>query len=191
MQGELEDPDQSRSLALAVEELDRMRRIVDDLLLLARLDEGISLRDEPVEVDLVVREALLRGMLLSPRPNVVEIESGLVASADPERLLQVLTNLITTSVQHAGEDATLTIRARSVADEVHIEVADDGRGISEAELPKVFDRLYRGEGSSTGVGLGLSIASSLTNAMGGRLEVESEAGNGTTFRVILNRAGGG
>ena len=189
LQGELQDADQSRSLSLAVEELDRMRRIVDDLLLLARLDEGIALKQDPVEVELVVREALLRGMLLSPRRNVVEVEPGLLAMADPERLLQVLTNLITNSVQHAGEDATLTLRAQARAGEVAIEVSDDGRGISRSDLSKVFDRLYRGASSgSPGVGLGLSIASSLTEAMRGRIEVESEVGRGTTFRVILAAA---
>ncbi|MGH2755487.1 MAG: ATP-binding protein [Actinomycetota bacterium] len=189
LQGELQDPDQSRSLSLAVEELDRMRRIVDDLLLLARLDEGISLKEEPVEVELVVREALLRGMLLAPRRNVVEVEPGLLAMADPERLLQVLTNLITNSVQHAGEDATLTLRAHAVDSEIAIEVSDDGRGISSSDLSKIFDRLYRGASSgSSGVGLGLSIASSLTEAMGGRIEVGSEVARGTTFRVILAAA---
>ena len=102
LQSELQDPDQSRSLALAVEELDRMRRIVDDLLLLARLDEGIALKEEPVEVELVMREALLRAMLLGPRRNIVDVDPGLVAMADPERLLQVITNLVTNSRSTRG-----------------------------------------------------------------------------------------
>ena len=77
-------------------------------------------------------------------------------------------------------------------DDVVIEVADNGRGISQADLEKVFDRLYRGASSgSSGVGLGLSIASSLTEAMGGRIEVESEVERGTTFRVILAATGSG
>jgi signal transduction histidine kinase len=98
----------------------------------------------------------------------------------------VITNLVTNSVQHAGEQVTLTLRAHARGDEVVIEVSDDGRGIARADLAKVFDRLYRGGSSgSTGVGLGLSIASSLTEAMGGRIEVESEVERGTTFRVIL------
>ena len=190
LQSELDDPDQSRSLGLAVEELDRMRRIVDDLLLLARLDEGIGLKEEPVEVELVMREALLRAMLLGPRRNIVEVEQGLLAMADPERLLQVITNLVTNSVQHAGEQAILTLRAYRREDEVVIEVADNGRGISQSDLGKVFDRLYRGASSgSSGVGLGLSIASSLTEAMGGRVEVESEVERGTTFRVFLAVSG--
>ena len=190
LQSELDDPDQSRSLGVAVEELDRMRRIVDDLLLLARLDEGIVLKEEPVEVELVIREALLRGMLLGPRRNIVEVQQGLLAKADPERLLQVITNLVTNSVQHAGEQAILTLRAFRRGDDVVIEVADNGRGISQSDLEKVFDRLYRGASSgSSGVGLGLSIATSLTEAMGGRIEVESEVERGTTFRVILAATG--
>ena len=81
---------------------------------------------------------------------------------------------------------TLTLSAHRRADKVVIEVTDNGRGIPEGDLEKVFDRLYRGASSgSSGVGLGLSIASSLTEAMGGEIEVESEVERGTTFRVIL------
>ena len=178
-----------RSLAVATEELERMRRIVDDLLLLARLDEGIPLAREPVEVELVVREALLRGMLLAQRTNHVEVEDALYVLADPDRLLQVLTNLVTNAVRHAGEDATLSMRARRDGTRVRIDVADTGPGIPPDELPHVFERLYRGShartGSPGGVGLGLAIVASLTRAMGGEVAVDSREGEGTTFSVWL------
>src|SRR5919109_706392 len=130
----LGSPEARRSLALATDELDRMRRIVDDLLLLARLDEGMPLRREPVEVELVVREALLRGMLLARREHRVDLEPGLFAEADPDRLLQVLTNLVTNAVRHAGEDATITITGRRADGIVEIAVSDTGPGIPEEEL---------------------------------------------------------
>lgn len=185
----LRDADGRRSLALATEELERMRRIVDDLLLLARLDEGMPLRREPVEVELVVREALLRGMLLARRQHLVEVEPDLYAEADPDRLLQVLTNLVTNAVRHGGEDAMIAIRGRRLEDVVEIAVSDTGPGIPPEELPHVFDRLYRGHASRTGApagaGLGLSIAASLTRAMGGDIAVRSEPEHGSTFTVRL------
>ena len=178
-----------RSLAVAAEELERMRRIVDDLLLLARLDEGMPLRREPVEVELVVREALLRGMLLARRKHTVDVEPGLFAQADPDRLLQVLTNLVTNAVRHGGEDAEIALRGGRADDRVEIAVSDTGPGIPEEELAHVFDRLYRGHtartGAPAGAGLGLAIVASLTKAMGGDVAVSSVPGGGTTFTVSL------
>jgi two-component system OmpR family sensor kinase len=185
----LRDAEGRRSLAVASEELERMRRIVDDLLLLARLDEGMPLRREPVEVELVVREALLRGMLLARREHQVDVDPGLYADADPDRLLQVLTNLVTNAVRHGGEQAVIGIAGRSAGDRVEIEVSDTGPGIPHQELPHVFDRLYRGHtartGAPGGTGLGLSIAATLTRAMGGDIVVRSEPGQGATFTVRL------
>jgi two-component system OmpR family sensor kinase len=178
-----------RSLAVAAEELERMRRIVDDLLLLARLDEGMPLRREPVEVELVVREALLRGMMLARREHRVEVEPALYAMADPDRLLQVLTNLVTNAVRHGGEDARIEIAARRADGRVRVTVSDSGPGIAPEELPHVFDRLYRGHAARTGApggaGLGLAIAASLTRAMGGDIAVDSLPGRGAAFTVQL------
>jgi two-component system, OmpR family, sensor kinase len=190
----LRSPEARRSLAVTMEELDRMRRIVDDLLLLARLDEGMPLRREPVEVELVLREALLRGMQLARVEARVEAEAGAYALADPDRLLQVLTNLVTNAVRHAGPDATLTLRTRREGDRVVVEVADDGPGIPPEELPHVFDRMFRGARARTdtggGAGLGLAIAASLTEAMGGTISASSEPGRGATFSVALPAARG-
>ena len=181
-----------RSLALTMEELDRMRRIVDDLLLLARLDEGMPLRREPVEVELVLREALLRGMQLARMEANVEAKPGLFAMADPDRLLQVLTNLVTNAVRHAGPEAAITLRSHRDRGRVVLDVADDGPGIAAEELPHVFDRMFRGSRARTdtagGAGLGLAIAASLTQAMGGELSVASEPGRGARFSVRLPSA---
>jgi two-component system OmpR family sensor kinase len=191
LEEDLRGAESRRSLAVATEELERMRRIVDDLLLLARLDEGMPLRREPVEVELVVREALLRGMLLARREHRVEVEPGLYALADPDRLLQVLTNLVSNAVRHGGEDAEITLAARSSDAHVEISVSDTGPGIPPEELPHVFDRLFRGHaartGSPAGAGLGLAIAASLTRAMGGDITLSSRPGEGTSFTVRLPR----
>jgi two-component system, OmpR family, sensor kinase len=190
----LRSPEARRSLAVTMEELDRMRRIVDDLLLLARLDEGMPLRREPVEVELVLREALLRGMQLARVEARVEAQPGAYAMGDPDRLLQVLTNLVTNAVRHAGPDATITLRARQEGDRVRLEVADDGPGIPPEEVPHVFDRMFRGARARTdtagGAGLGLAIAASLTEAMGGTISVSSEPGRGASFSIDLPAARG-
>lgn len=178
------------SVGVAMDEIDRMRRIVEELLLLARLDEGLPLERSAVEVELLMQEALVRGLAGERRRASVESEPGLMAMADPERLLQVMTNLVANAVRHAGHDAEISLRARGVGARVVIEVADSGRGIPRAELPHVFSRLFRGTRArgAPGAGLGLSIASSLIEAMEGEVRVSSKEGVGTVFTVDLPAA---
>ena len=188
LDGVLSNPEHRRSLGLAVEELDRMRRIVEDLLLLARLDEGVPMSRESVEVELVLREAALRAMLLAGRDIAVHCDPDLFALADPEGLLRVVTNLVTNAVQHTSQDAAVSLAARRRADRLVIEVCDSGPGISPHDLPHVFDRMYRGSDSRSsspgGAGLGLPIATSLIQAMEGTIHLESGP-RGTTFTIDL------
>jgi two-component system OmpR family sensor kinase len=181
-----------RSLVLVQQEIDRMGRIVEDLLLLARLDEGLPLASVRVEVDLVVREALLRALPPSGVPVSVEIDPELCVLADPDRLLQVLTNLVVNAVHHGGDNVHLHICGRRKADRVAIEVADDGPGIPGDELPLIFERFYRTAATraqaSTGSGLGLAIVRSLVEQMGGGVVARSVAGEGTTLIVTLRPA---
>jgi two-component system OmpR family sensor kinase len=176
-----------RSMSIAIEELDRMGRIVEDLLLLARLDEGMTLARDSVEVELVVGEALLRAMLGAGDVRV-QVAPELCILGDADRLLQVLTNLVTNAVRH-GRNAPLSVRAWPEGDYVKIEVADRGPGISPEDLPHVFERLYRGSKARSespgGAGLGLAIAASLVKAMDGWIGVSSTLGLGTTFTVTL------
>ena len=186
------DSDVKRSVGIGIEELDRMARIVDDLLLLARLDEGLQLQMRPVEVELILREALLRAMLVAERRFEVDVSEGLFVVADPERLMQVITNLLTNALTHAGDGAELRLRARSLGDRAEIQVSDTGKGIAAQDIPHVFDRLYRGSEPRTdvvsGAGLGLAIARSLIVAMDGDIRVASTPGVGTTFTIELPRA---
>jgi signal transduction histidine kinase/tRNA A-37 threonylcarbamoyl transferase component Bud32 len=180
------DPAESRhALDLVDVELDRMGRIVGELLLLAKLDEGLPLAREPVEVELILQEALLRGLQTERREATVEVDPGLHALADRDRLLQVLSNLVTNAVQHAGENARLVLRAGQRDGQVVIEVSDDGQGIPPEDMPHVFDRFYRSQARPGGTGLGLAIAASITRAMAGQITVRSHPGRGTTFTVLL------
>jgi two-component system OmpR family sensor kinase len=188
--GHLDDPDADRSIRLALEELDRIRSIVEELLLLARLDEGLPLAHEPVEVDLLLREASLRGMVLGQGDVVVDAPDGLTALADPDRLLQVVSNLMGNALRHGGAGVTVTLAARPhPGGGVVVEVADTGPGIAPADLPHVFDRFYRGSAARQGVpggaGLGLAIVASLVEAMGGSVSVSSTLGQGTRFSIRL------
>jgi two-component system OmpR family sensor kinase len=188
--GRLEDPDADRSVRLALEELDRIGSTVEELLLLARLDEGLPLAREAVEVELLLREAALRGMLLGRGDVVVDAPAGLSVIADPDRLLQVVSNLIGNAMRHGGTGVTVTLAARPVpVGGVVIDVADTGPGIAAGDMPRVFDRFYRGtaarRGAPGGAGLGLAIVASLVEAMDGTVSVSSKAGEGTTFSILL------
>jgi len=188
--GRLEDPDADRSVRLALEELDRIGATVEELLLLARLDEGLPLAREAVDVDLVLREAEMRGMLLGQGQIAVDAPEGLTVVADPDRLLQVVSNLTGNALRHGGAGVTVTLAARpEPGGTVAIDVADTGPGIPAADLPHVFDRFYRGSAARRGVpggaGLGLAIVASLVEAMGGTIAVTSIEGTGTTFSIRL------
>lgn len=189
LRNEITDASGARSAGIAMEELDRMGRIVEDLLLLARLDEGLTLNPRPVEVELIMQEALLRGMLVEHREARVSVEPELFVLADPERLLQVLSNLIVNAIKHGGPDAELTLSARRDREGALLEVSDTGPGIPPEDVDHVFDRLFRGSRPSTGgaggAGLGLAIARSLTEAMGGSIWASSTPGVGTTISLRL------
>ncbi len=183
------EADQRASFTVATDELDRMARIIDDLLLLTRLDEGMELCREPVEIELVLREALLRAMLIAPRDVRVETQPNLYALADHDRVLQVLTNLLTNAVQYTDESGRILLASERRNGHVLVQVSDNGRGISADDLPHVFERLYRGRTAQAtapeGSGLGLAIVASITRALNGTIEVHSTHGSGTTFTITL------
>ena len=183
--GEIDQPEARQSLTLVDAELDRMGRIVQELLLLTQLDEGLPLATEEVEVELILQEALLRGLHAARRETTVDVDPGLRVRADRDRLLQVLSNLVSNAVQHAGEDARIHLAAVRQDGRVAIEVRDDGQGIAPDDLPYVFDRFYRSRGEPGGSGLGLAIAASITRAMGGEITVWSQPDRGTAFTVFL------
>ena len=188
LQGSIDGGHEKKALDAAVEEIDRVDRSVEDLLLLARLDEGATLATEPVEVDLVMSEVALRASMVSGRGVTTSGGEGIRVRADAQRLTQVLENLVGNALKHAGKDADVALRARAESHSVIIEVSDTGRGIPPDELERVFDRHYRvrrGGDDVPGSGLGLAIAKSLTEAMGGTIQVTSTVGEGSTFTLQL------
>lgn len=179
--------DRDRFIEVIGRQAVRLTRLTSSLLVLARAqtrEEGMQL--VPVEL-----EPLLERVAASAdQPDVqVERNGGCVALAQPDVLEQVVANLVANAVKHAP-GTNVTVRAAGSGDDAVIEVSDRGPGIPAAIRARVFDRFYAGDrGGRDGFGLGLAIARESTAAMGGRLELDSVPGRGTTARVILRRAG--
>jgi len=172
-------------------ELDRMTRLVNDLLLLARADAGsLPIEREPVELDTVLLDVYRQlSLLKEPVKIVLEEVDQVLVSGDADRLKQLILNLADNAVKYTSAGGTVRLSLSKTEDEAHLTIADSGIGIAEEDLPYIFERFYRVDKARTrahgGSGLGLSIAKWIVDVHGGRIHVESEAGEGTTFHVIL------
>jgi len=172
-------------------ELERMTRLVNDLLLLARADAGsVRIMQQPVEIDTILID-VYRQVASVKQPVSVklnEVDQAQVLG-DPDRLKQLFLNLVDNAIKYTPPGGEVRVGLTRTAEEVHIYVADTGIGISEMDLPHIFDRFYRVEKARTrvlgGSGLGLSIVYSIVEAHGGGIQVTSEVGQGTTFTVSL------
>jgi signal transduction histidine kinase len=188
------DPDGPElALRTALEEVLRMGRLVDDLLLLARLDAGAAVRARPVELDVVVRETLggVRRAAAAlddgdPVPSLVLDVAPAVVLGDPDRLARVVRNLAENALRHARSQVTVSLRA---GDPVQLLVDDDGPGIPEQERTRVFDRFHRVDRPRSrdtgGAGLGLALVRELVASLGGQVLVERSPAGGARLRVSL------
>ncbi|HIW92732.1 MAG TPA: HAMP domain-containing histidine kinase [Candidatus Corynebacterium avicola] len=193
------------------DEAGRMSLLVEDLLTLVRMDEGRPMREDPVdllELSLSAAENARAGF----PGRVVRVQNDTrsvpVTVGDSARLHQVVGNLVTNALRHAGEDATVDIRLSRVDGEgdgisaadgasgdgesvgmIALDISDDGTGIAPKDVPHLFERFYRADVSrsraSGGSGLGLSIVQRLVERHNGTITVESELGEGTTFHIRL------
>lgn len=171
-------------------ETHRLGRLVNDLLALARADSGQPVSRTTVELDRVVVDAV--SVMRRQAANVVlEVASlePVIVSGDPDRLRQVLIILLENAIRYTPSGGRVWVSLRHQAQEALLEVGDTGVGIGAAEIPHVFDRFYRADSARSrvagGSGLGLAIAKWIAGAHDGRIEVESELGQGTVFRICL------
>jgi two-component system OmpR family sensor kinase len=181
--------DLERSMSGISRESERMSLLVDDLLLLARLDDGRPLEQIPVELDEVVGEAAETAHAVEPeRPITVATERAVVIG-DRVRLRQIVDNLLSNVRSHTPQGTPVTVSLARRDGVAEVEVSDDGPGLDEEHLAHVFERFYRADPSraraSGGVGLGLSIVAAVAEAHGGSVSVRSEPGAGATFTIAL------
>jgi two-component system, OmpR family, sensor kinase len=181
------------SLDAIESEVERMSRLVSDLLLLARADYGgLTLDLEPVDLDTTISEIYREGRILAKDREVsVSIHDfePVRIKGDADRLKQLFLNLISNAIKFTPAGGSVTMNLRRTYNDAIVEVTDTGVGMAAEDLPRIFDRFYqtdparvrKGEGS----GLGLSIAKWIAEAHGGRIEVASELGKGTTFTVTI------
>jgi two-component system OmpR family sensor kinase len=186
--------DLERAMTGIGRESERMTLLVEDLLLLARLDEGRPLERAPVELDEVVAEAVDAAVAVDPdRPVDLKAEP-VVVLGDRERLRQVLDNLLSNVRAHTPAGSPVRVRVGSENGFAVVEVADTGPGMTSDEAARVFERFYRSDTSRSratgGVGLGLSIVAAVTEAHGGAVTANSTPGDGATFRITFPRDGG-
>ena len=186
--------DQSEQLQLIRDAAQQMDRLIQDLLDVTRAESGrLVVNPQPLTT-----KALLDGALQTLRPLVKEAGHTLTLDmpstlptihADPERIGQVLSNLVGNAIKFTPTGGTITVRAAEDGDShVRISVTDTGTGIAREHLPNIFDRFWQQSPSSIrtkGAGLGLPIALAIVQAHGGRLWAESEFGKGSTFHFTL------
>lgn len=176
----------------------RLVDLVNDLLDVARVEAGrVEIHRRPADMAEAVREV---AMLIRPRIDEkaqtlqLELPDDLpLALADPSRVRQILTNLLTNAHLYTDSGGTLTVSLRASPHHIVLEVADDGRGMTDEEIEHAFDRFYRGRGEGShphppGTGLGLAIVRALVELHGGSITITSEPGQGTLFTVRMPRA---
>jgi two-component system OmpR family sensor kinase len=201
-QGAVTDPEDTAKLVRRIEdEAARMGLLVEDLLLLARLDRERPLTLAPVELPVLAMDAVQAARATAP-DRTIELDirdrpEDLVAYGDDARLRQVIGNLMTNALVHTPADASVTLRLHAEAGNVAvIEIADTGPGLSAEQTERVFERFYRAdeartrhvERAATGTGLGLAIVAAIVRAHHGNVEVITTPGQGATFRVKVPSA---
>jgi signal transduction histidine kinase len=178
-----------RSIDTIIKETERLERHISDLLLASQIqNDRLALALEDLDLAAAARSAVDS---LGREDAGIRLEADgepVMVHADPHRLSQVLMNLLTNALKYSPEGARVTVRVARTEDEACVSVEDQGVGIPADALPHLFDRFFRVSKTSGGVqglGLGLYISRRIVDAHGGRIEVRSELGRGSTFTVKL------
>ena len=190
--GELQ-PDEMRRIE---EEAKRMGVLVDDLLLLARLDQQRPLERNPVDLLALAGDAVRDAKAIQPdRPLTLEVLPGSeapVVTGDEARLRQVLANLLSNALHYTPADAPVAVEVGTTGARAIVNIRDTGPGLSDEQKSRVFERFYRADSARTrstgGSGLGLSIVAALVDAHDGSIAVTDTPGGGATFTLTLPRA---
>ncbi len=177
-------------LGVVEQQADRLSRLVDDMLLVTRVDSGQMLRRRTtVSVDALIGGALHE---LHHDPVLHPVRrrcDGVTVSGDPERLQDIFRNLLENAFKYSPGGGDVDVTASANGEQTTVTIRDRGIGIAEADVPYIFDRFYRAEAQSAakigGSGIGLYIVHALVRAHGGTIDVRSEVAGGTTFTLRL------
>jgi len=170
------------------EESDRMKVLVEELLLLARLDETRPAARAPVDLAVLAADACSDAVAQSPnRPVTLDAPSPVVVSGDTDHLRQAIANLVTNAITHTPDGSPVEVSATLVDGRALVSVRDHGPGLDADALEHAFDRFWRADGSrvGTGTGLGLSIVSGIAEEHGGAASVMNEPDGGARFSLVL------
>jgi signal transduction histidine kinase len=176
-------------------EINRLSRLVADLLTLSRLDAEHSLNLAPLELGPLVLDVVNQVKLMANGQEIVlELKASPVVRGDPDRLKQVLLNLAANSLAFTPDGGRVVLRLEQLDGQARLTVADTGCGIPPDVLPRVMDRFVRGDPSRAratgGSGLGLAIARGIVETHGGTIAIASQLGQGTTVTISLPLAAG-
>jgi signal transduction histidine kinase len=190
--GRVSDPDdQKRHVDNVERQVKNITTLVNMLTTMARLDGSQDIVLQPLNVNQIIQAICETRQAEFEEKNLMTVctisEAQLVVKAHAEYLNQAIAEVVNNAIRYTPAGGTITIRSCLVADDVVIEVIDTGVGISEVVLPHIFERFYRGDvaGTTRGFGLGLPIAKAIIDHHQGRIEVESQAGQGSTVRILL------
>jgi signal transduction histidine kinase len=189
----LDDKEKTDVLADTSDEVERLIRLVNQLLALARADAGRVLRREAVPVQPLLEDVCRQVRQRAPQRTIAcEATADSAVVGDRDALRQVFIILLDNALKHTQAGAAIGVSAMAANGRATIRITDNGQGIAPDILPHIFERFYRGDSSRSGggAGLGLAIAKDLVEAQGGTIAAESKAGQGTTFTITLQAAEG-
>ena len=183
-----EDPDERRdTMALVIDELDRMARMVDDLLMLAKAEQADFLRLDSIDIAALTVELCAKSEALAARAWSVERAAQATIIADRQRVTQAMMQLAHNAARHTDDGAPIAIGSAMRDGHVRLWVRDGGPGIAPGEHERIFERFARGASGQRlqGAGLGLAIVKAIAEAHHGHVELDSKPGAGATFTLVL------
>jgi heavy metal sensor kinase len=182
----------AESIGSTLEEVERLTKIIDQLLVISRLDAGETLPQEQVDVGALALSTVDQMRLLAEEKsiNIVErVDSGVCVTGDPLRLRQAVVNLLDNAIKYTPENGRIEVSVTPAGSVAQISISDSGIGISAECLPHIFERFYRTDKArnrnSGGAGLGLSIVKAICSAHGGEVKVQSAEGRGSHFELQI------